>query len=103
VIRPGDVQIPRIPFTQDTHYKFQELIDKTVTPGPPGWSRDDDGRLRVRCACGYWMACTNHRIDEDGTMFASWLHPKDDALDCGYHVMARLVDWDQLGHGPALS
>lgn len=100
MIRPGDIELPRIPFDPLYFQSLMRYVDKREKPPAPGWSRREDGALRVRCACGLWMGMTNHTIDEDGTVFASWYHPAGDMMDCGWHVMARLLEWDKRGHGP---
>lgn len=98
MIRAGDVLLPRIPFDPLHWQSLQRIMDKLDAPGPPGWGRREDGQLRARCACGLWMSARLHTIDDDGTVSASWYHPAGDAMDCGWHVWIRFLDWDRLGH-----
>jgi hypothetical protein len=79
----------------------------------PGWSPCEDTggkRLKplIRCNCGAWSGIRLHHVHEDGTVTASFWHakkhehPDGDEHGCGWHVMLKLLDYDQGDFPPGV-
>jgi len=67
--------------------------DKTIKPA---WVLEDGAARKpfIRCACGWLFTLRLHHVHADGRVTASFLHPPDDSLSCGFHEFLELDGWD---------
>lgn len=69
-------------------------VEKFLELGPGTWTRltGEAGNVWVACgACGTRGSLEDHTIGPDGTVRPSLVCPGE----CGWHVFARLVGWEQ--------
>lgn len=65
---------------------------KSLVEPSPAWGRDAGGEVFIRCSCGVCMNLDReHAIDTEGNVNPSLHHAEP---QCGWHVFARLLDWD---------
>jgi hypothetical protein len=76
----SNVEIPRVAgFTE------------ADTAEAPVWWQSDDGTVLISCGgCGNYSTIKGWSIADDGTVTPSFFHNES---YCGWHVFARLIDW----------